>query len=88
MILNSTNQRFWETINKNSFKRDFQVIEFEGKAAKFKEIEKEHSKIGNMQNLQNRIVELEQQLNYQTERSKELEIKNTDLSKFISILAL
>ena len=50
------------------------MIEFEGKAAKFKEIEKEHSKIGNMQNLQNRIVELEQQLNYQTERSKELEI--------------
>ena len=65
----------------------FQVIEFEGKAAKFKEIEKEHSKIGNMQNLQNRIVDLEEQLNYQTERSKELEIKNTDLSKFIPFLA-
>jgi len=59
------------------------VIEFEGKAAKFKEIEKEHSKIGNMQNLQNRIVELEQQLNFQTEKSKELEIKNTDLSESI-----
>ena len=66
----------------------FQVIEFEGKAAKFKEIEKEHSKIGNMQNLQNRIVELEQQLNFQTERSKELEIKNTDLSEFITFLTL
>ena len=67
------------------FKRFFssQVIEFEGKAAKFKEIEKEHSKIGNMQNLQNRIKELEQELSYQTERSKELEIKNSDLSKFI-----
>ena len=72
------------SINSN----DFQVVEFEGKAAKFKEIEKEHSKIGNMQNLQNRIVDLEQQLNYQTERSKELEIKNTDLSKFIPFLFL
>ena len=41
-----------------------------------------NSKIGNMQNLQNRIKELEQELSYQTERSKELEIKNTDLSKF------
>ena len=50
----------------------FQVIEFEGKAAKFKEIEKEHSKIGNMQNLQNRIKELEQELGYQTERSHNL----------------
>ena len=66
------------------FKRffSFQVIEFEGKAAKFKEIEKEHSKIGNTQNLQNRIKELEQELSYQTERSNELEIKNSDLSKF------
>ena len=64
----------------------FQVIEFEDKAAKFKEIEKEHSKIGNMQNLQNRIVELEQQLNFQTEKSKELEIKNTDLSESIPLL--
>ena len=64
----------------------FQVIEFEDKAAKFKEIEKEHSKIGNMQNLQNRIVELEQQLNFQTEKSKELEIKNTDLRESIPLL--
>ena len=36
-----------------------------------------------MQNLQNRIKELEQELSYQTERSNELEIKNSDLSKFI-----
>ena len=62
----------------------FKVIEFEAKAAKFKEMEMEHERIAevDIQTLQNKIVELEKELNFQTERSKELENKNVGLSKF------
>ena len=86
--LEAENEKLTSELSERDLDLKIQEEELQKTTMKIEELGRQNSeqlknsKIGNMQNLQNRIKELEQELSYQTERSKELEIKNTDLSKF------